>query len=84
VKWQDVLFLDVEDIERFHAEVLSQDGGMPGVRDRGLLESAVMTPRQGYYSTLRRRASGLHAASCERSPAPPRVGQGIRLRPTAV
>lgn len=57
MKRQDVLFLDVEDIERFHDEALSKDGGLAGTRDHGLLESAVMAPQHGYYSTLAELAS---------------------------
>jgi death-on-curing protein len=39
------VFLDVEDVFLIHAEQLPRYGGSPGVRDRGLLESAVAMPR---------------------------------------
>jgi death-on-curing protein len=41
-------FLTVEDVEELHAESLSRFGGSHGIRDRGLLESAVATPQAGF------------------------------------
>lgn len=38
-------FLDVEDVLAIHAALLEEHGGQAGIRDRGLLESAVATPR---------------------------------------
>ena len=42
----DRRFLSVEDVVRIHARVVARDGGDPGIRDIGLLESAVAMPRQ--------------------------------------
>jgi len=52
VKLADVVFLEVEDVLALHEDALSLHGGMAGVRDPGLLESAVMAPRSGYYGSL--------------------------------
>ncbi|MBN9163164.1 MAG: type II toxin-antitoxin system death-on-curing family toxin [Myxococcales bacterium] len=52
MKLADVLFLEVEDVEQAHAVSLAAHGGQDGIRDRGLLESAVMAPRTGYYGSL--------------------------------
>ena len=41
-------FLTVEDVEDIHAESLNRFGGSHGVRDRGLLESAVAMPQAGF------------------------------------
>jgi death-on-curing protein len=41
----DPVFLDVEDVLLIHEEELPRYGGSPGIRDRGLLESAVAMPR---------------------------------------
>ncbi len=41
----DPVFLDVEDVLLIHEEQLARYGGSPGIRDRGLLESAVAMPR---------------------------------------
>jgi len=39
-------FLDLDEILEIHATQLDEFGGMAGVRDRGLLESAVEQPRR--------------------------------------
>jgi death-on-curing protein len=41
----DPAFLDLEDILLIHVEQLARYGGSSGIRDRGLLESAVGMPR---------------------------------------
>jgi death-on-curing protein len=41
----DPIFLDLEEVLLIHEEHLARYGGSPGVRDRGLLESAVAMPR---------------------------------------
>ena len=41
----DPLFLDVEDVLEIHAMQLEAYGGGAGLRDRGLLESAVAQPQ---------------------------------------
>ena len=39
---------DVEDIEILHAELIEVTGGAHGIRDRGLLESAVSQPSSSF------------------------------------
>lgn len=41
-------FLEVEDVLQIHADQLERYGGLSGVRDLGLLESAVSMPRATY------------------------------------
>jgi death-on-curing protein len=41
-------FLTVEAVEAIHQEVLAAHGGMPGLRDRALLEAAVAAPTATY------------------------------------
>ena len=41
---QTFRFLTVEAVEAIHREVLAAHGGMPGLRDRPLLEAAVAAP----------------------------------------
>ena len=41
-------FLSVEDVLQIHADTIRHDGGTEGLRDHGLLESAVMMPRQQF------------------------------------
>ncbi len=42
------LFLDVEDVIAIHATQLEAYGGSAGLRDRGLLESAVAQPQASF------------------------------------
>lgn len=42
------LFLSVENVLSIHARMISEFGGMPGVADQGLLESAVSMPTAGF------------------------------------
>lgn len=39
------VWLAPDDVIAFHAEQIAQFGGQPGIRDRGLLESALGRPR---------------------------------------
>jgi death-on-curing protein len=41
-------FLTVAAVEAIHREVLAAHGGMPGLRDRTLLEAAVAAPQAAY------------------------------------
>lgn len=41
-------FLTVEDVLLIHDEQLDAYGGIAGIRDKGLLESAVMMPQAGF------------------------------------
>ncbi len=40
----DPEFLDLEDVLLIHEEQLARYGGSPGLRDRGLVESAIGMP----------------------------------------
>jgi death-on-curing protein len=48
----DVVFLDVRYVVEGQEIALARSGGQAGIRDQGLLESAVMAPRAGYYASL--------------------------------
>ena len=52
IRITDVVFLEVESVVDFHDVAIEYGGGAAGIRDAGLLESAVMAPRTGYYATL--------------------------------
>lgn len=43
-----IKFLSVAQVEQIHASSIANYGGDEGTRDRGLLESAVLTPQQKY------------------------------------
>ena len=42
------LFLSVDDIKLIHARMVEEFGGMPGVADQGMLESAAAMPSAGF------------------------------------
>ena len=42
------LFLTCERVLRLHAELIGKYGGTPGVRDPGLLESAIAMPQSSF------------------------------------
>ncbi|MSQ54807.1 MAG: type II toxin-antitoxin system death-on-curing family toxin [Betaproteobacteria bacterium] len=44
----ELLHLDADGVIAIHAEVLDANGGRPGLRDRGLLESAVAAPQASF------------------------------------
>ena len=57
-------YLDVEDIEILHTEVIERIGGSEGIRDRGALESAVAQPEmsfegEDFYPSIEEKATAL-------------------------
>ena len=54
-----VAFLTLEEVLEIHTTLLQEFGGPPGVRDLGLLESALFRPRTGYYADLVEMAASL-------------------------
>ena len=49
---REFLYLDAEGVLAIHAEVLAAHGGSPGLRDQGLLESAVAAPQASFGGEL--------------------------------
>jgi death on curing protein len=49
---RELLYLDAEGVLAIHAEVLAAHGGSPGLRDQGLLESAVAAPQASFGGEL--------------------------------
>jgi death-on-curing protein len=45
-------FLEIADILDIHQILIEQFGGMPGVRDQGLLESALSQPQATFFGEL--------------------------------
>ncbi len=52
-------YLSLDDALHIHAEQLRLFGGAPGVRDLGLIESALLRPQTGYYADLVEQAAAL-------------------------
>lgn len=58
---EHVEFLSVDEALAIHEALIDRFGGARGIRDHGLLESALFRPRTGYYEDL----SGMAAALFE-------------------
>ncbi len=56
---EGVKFLTLDEALLIHEELITTFGGAEGIRDLGLLESALFRPRTGYYSDLIEMASAL-------------------------
>jgi death-on-curing protein len=54
-----VLYPTLEETLYLHRLLIDKFGGQHGVRDLGLLESALIRPRSGYYETLSLQAAAL-------------------------
>ena len=54
-----VAFLSRDEVLEIHRALLERFGGLTGVRDLGLLESALYRPRTGYYEDLAGMATAL-------------------------
>lgn len=53
------LFPSLEEALFLHLRLLERFGGAPGLRDGGLLESALARPASGYYPSLSMQAAAL-------------------------
>ncbi len=54
-----VLYPTLTETLELHKQLLNRFGGNGGIRDLGLLESALMRPQTGYYDTLSLQAAAL-------------------------
>lgn len=61
---KSTIFLSVEEILNLHERTIKKHGGKPGVRDLGLLESAVYRCQSGYYNSLSEQAASLLQSLC--------------------
>lgn len=52
-------FLTLQELLDLHARLTERFGGAGGVRDPGLLESALARPRSGYYASLSEQGAAL-------------------------
>ena len=64
-----VVFLSVDDVLAIHRRVIDEFGGDPGLRDRGLLESAVAMPQSTFdgeelHAGLAEKAAAYHYHLC--------------------
>ena len=54
-----IQFLSVEEAIAIHERLIERFGGPSGVRDKGLLESALFRPQTGYYDDIAELAAAL-------------------------
>ncbi len=54
-----VQFLSVDEVLEIHSAVIHRFGGADGLRDKGLLESALYRPQSGYYADLVEMAAAM-------------------------
>ena len=52
-------FPNLDEVVEMNADLLVQFGGEPGLRDLGVLESALMRPQIGYYAGIIEEAAAL-------------------------
>jgi death-on-curing protein len=80
-------YLDVEDVEIIHIEVIDRIGGSHGIRDQGALESAVAQPQMSFggqelYPSVEEKAGALCFSLVMNHPfidGNKRVGHGAML-----
>jgi death-on-curing protein len=56
---QSTLYLTLEETLDLHRQLIDRFGGAMGVRDLGMLESALARPRSGYYASISEQAGAL-------------------------
>jgi len=60
---REIRFLSTEQILEIHREMIERYGGDPGIRDLGLIDSAVMMPQQTFGGHLLHPTLGAMAAA---------------------
>ncbi len=53
------LYPTLEETLELHVQLIHRFGGKPGIRDLGLLQSALGRPKSGYYNSLSLQAAAL-------------------------
>lgn len=59
------LYPTLPEVLELHRRLIERFGGKEGVRDLGLLESALARPQSGYYSSLSQQAAALLQSLCQ-------------------
>ena len=53
------IYLTIAEVLAIHEQQIEQYGGISGIRDGGVLESAVFRPQTGYYNSVAEEAAAL-------------------------
>lgn len=59
------LYPTLAEVLQLHEILIERFGGSGGIRDLGLLESALMRPQTGYYKSLSQEAAALLQSLCK-------------------
>jgi len=62
------IYLTAQEVLEIHRPLITNFGGQSGLRDRGLLESALFRPQTGYYDNLYTQAASLLQSLCHNHP----------------
>ena len=62
------VYLTIAEVIEIHRLQIDELGGLHGLRDNALLESAVMRPQNGYYQNLIEEAAALMESLCNNHP----------------
>ena len=62
------LYVTLDEALRIHELLIKEFGGATGVRDRGLIESALLRPQTGYYADLIEEAAALWESLAQNHP----------------
>jgi len=62
---QTVLYPTLQETLELHEQLILRFGGSAGVRDLGLLQSALLRPQTGYYDSLSMQAAALLQSLCQ-------------------
>lgn len=65
---EPVQFLSLDEVVEIHAVLIKRFGGPVGVRDLGLLESALFRPQTGYYPNLTEMAAAMFESLIKNHP----------------
>lgn len=63
-----VQFLSLDEVVEIHTVLIKRFGGPAGVRDLGLLESALFRPQTGYYQDLTEMAAAMFESLIKNHP----------------
>ena len=75
-------YLTMAEVLAMHVDQIERYGGTDGVRDRGLLDSALYRPQTGYYADLIEEAAALWESLAQNHPFVDGNGRSARLLST--
>ena len=65
---ESIQFLSLDEVIEIHSVLIERFGGPQGIRDLGLLESALYRPQTGYYDSLAEMAAAMFESLIKNHP----------------